>query len=235
MPDAIDNNPQGWRRPGGHAAIGHRSRHGRIHPLRRVLEDDDSAMGVKTALALINRVWEEIENELDADFDPATQVALAWFATYGFDAKLRATDHARQCQEHPTRARCSAPACSKTCTARPGLIPRDRATSRLVAGHRQDRDGLGVRAAHRARADRAEDGGADGRGGAGGANGPQGRRMRARSPIGCSKSPRKRAGRPRRWSTTNSPRNGRIWKTSPQRAPARATAARRQAAVRAGS
>ncbi len=53
----------------------------------RVLEDDDSGMNVKTALTLINRVWEEIENELDAAFDPATQVALAWFATYGFDAK----------------------------------------------------------------------------------------------------------------------------------------------------
>ncbi|WP_205216010.1 hypothetical protein [Acidibrevibacterium fodinaquatile] len=53
----------------------------------RVLEDDDSAMSVKTALALINRVWGEIENDLDANFDPATQVALAWFATYGFDAR----------------------------------------------------------------------------------------------------------------------------------------------------
>jgi putative DNA methylase len=53
----------------------------------QVLEDDDSAMQAKTALALINRVWEEVENELDAAFDPATQVALAWFATYGFDAK----------------------------------------------------------------------------------------------------------------------------------------------------
>ncbi len=53
----------------------------------RVLEDDDSSMGVKTALTLINRVWEEIENELDAAFDPATQVALAWFATYGFEPK----------------------------------------------------------------------------------------------------------------------------------------------------
>ena len=36
----------------------------------KVLEDDDSAMSVKTALALINRVWEEIENELDTAFDP---------------------------------------------------------------------------------------------------------------------------------------------------------------------
>lgn len=53
----------------------------------KVLEDDDSAMPVKTALALINRVWEEIDQELDAAFDAETQVALAWFATYGFDAR----------------------------------------------------------------------------------------------------------------------------------------------------
>lgn len=53
----------------------------------KVLEDDDSAMTVKTALALINRVWEEIDQELDAAFDAETQVALAWFATYGFDAR----------------------------------------------------------------------------------------------------------------------------------------------------
>ena len=53
----------------------------------RVLEDDDRPMTVKTALALINRVWGEIEDDLDANFDPETQVALAWFATYGFDAR----------------------------------------------------------------------------------------------------------------------------------------------------
>lgn len=53
----------------------------------KVLEDDDSAMSVKTALNLINRVWGEIENELDAAFDPETQVALAWYADYGFDAR----------------------------------------------------------------------------------------------------------------------------------------------------
>jgi putative DNA methylase len=53
----------------------------------KVLEDDDSAMPVKTALSLINRVWEEIENELDTNFDAETQVALAWFATYGFDTR----------------------------------------------------------------------------------------------------------------------------------------------------
>lgn len=53
----------------------------------KVLEDDDSAMSVRTVLTLINRVWEEIENELDTAFDAETQVALAWFATYGFDAR----------------------------------------------------------------------------------------------------------------------------------------------------
>jgi putative DNA methylase len=53
----------------------------------KVLEDDDSAMTVKTALSLINRVWEEIDNELDAAFDAETQVALAWYSTYGFDAR----------------------------------------------------------------------------------------------------------------------------------------------------
>ncbi|GAL97117.1 adenine-specific DNA methylase containing a Zn-ribbon [Acetobacter tropicalis NRIC 0312] len=53
----------------------------------RVLEDDDSAMSVRTALALINRVWEEIENALDADFDAETQVALAWYASHGFDTR----------------------------------------------------------------------------------------------------------------------------------------------------
>jgi putative DNA methylase len=53
----------------------------------KVLEDDDSAMSVKTALSLINRVWEEIENDLDTNFDPETQVALAWFASYGFDTR----------------------------------------------------------------------------------------------------------------------------------------------------
>jgi putative DNA methylase len=44
-------------------------------------------MSVRTALSLINRVWEEIENELDANFDPETQVALAWFASYGYEVK----------------------------------------------------------------------------------------------------------------------------------------------------
>lgn len=53
----------------------------------QVLEDDDSPMPVRTALSLINRVWDEIENEATEMLDPPSQVALAWFAAYGFDVR----------------------------------------------------------------------------------------------------------------------------------------------------
>lgn len=52
-----------------------------------VREDDDSPMSVRTALAIINRVWAEIEDELDGEFDAPTQVALAWYGQHGFEAK----------------------------------------------------------------------------------------------------------------------------------------------------
>lgn len=87
MPDAIDDirkagvGPVDMQQSIIGPGMGVFSRYG------KVLEDDDSAMPVRTALSLINRVWEEVENELDTVFDPETQVALAWFATYGFDAK----------------------------------------------------------------------------------------------------------------------------------------------------
>lgn len=87
MPDAIDDirkagvGPVDMQQSVIGPGMGVFSRHA------KVLEDDDSTMPVKTALSLINRVWEEIENELDSAFDAETQVALAWFATYGFEAR----------------------------------------------------------------------------------------------------------------------------------------------------
>jgi putative DNA methylase len=87
LPDAIDDirkagvGPVDMQQSVIGPGMGVFSRHA------KVLEDDDSAMPVKTALSLINRVWGEIEQELDTVFDAETQVALAWFATYGFDAK----------------------------------------------------------------------------------------------------------------------------------------------------
>lgn len=87
MPDAIDAirkagvGPVDMQQSVIGPGMGVFSRHA------KVLEDDDSAMSVRTALALINRVWEELEGEIDAQLDAVTQVALAWFASYGFDAR----------------------------------------------------------------------------------------------------------------------------------------------------
>lgn len=52
----------------------------------RVLEEDDSPMSVKTVLALINRVRLEVDTET-GNFDPETQVALAWFQAHGYTEK----------------------------------------------------------------------------------------------------------------------------------------------------
>lgn len=51
----------------------------------RVLEPDDSQMSVRTAIALINEVREEILGEEDAHYDPATRFCIDWFRTFGVD------------------------------------------------------------------------------------------------------------------------------------------------------
>lgn len=87
LPDAIDDirkagvGPVDMQQAVIGPGMGVFSRHA------RVLEDDDSAMPVKTALALINRVWGDIENETDTALDAPTQVALAWYAQHGFEVR----------------------------------------------------------------------------------------------------------------------------------------------------
>lgn len=87
MPDAIDDirkagvGPVDMQQSVIGPGMGVFSRHAKI------LMDDDSPMTVKMALADINRIWGEIENEGDATLDAETQVALAWFGSYGFDSK----------------------------------------------------------------------------------------------------------------------------------------------------
>lgn len=51
-----------------------------------VLEDDGSTMSVRSALARINEVLDEVLVEQEGDFDPDTRFALVWFRQYGFDA-----------------------------------------------------------------------------------------------------------------------------------------------------
>lgn len=49
----------------------------------KVLEPDDSEMTVRTAIALINDVREEILGEEDAHHDPATRFCIDWFQAFG--------------------------------------------------------------------------------------------------------------------------------------------------------
>ena len=51
----------------------------------RVLEPDGSVMRVGAALAVINRVLDEILAEDDGEFDPDTRWAIAWYEQYGVE------------------------------------------------------------------------------------------------------------------------------------------------------
>src|SRR5439155_15860670 len=51
----------------------------------RVLEADGSTMGVRTALALINRTLDEILADQEGDFDSDSRFALTWFEEVGTD------------------------------------------------------------------------------------------------------------------------------------------------------
>jgi len=63
----------------------------------RVVEADGSAMRVRTALALINQVLDEVTAEREGEFDEGTRWAVAWYAEHGMDvgAYGRAEDLAR--------------------------------------------------------------------------------------------------------------------------------------------
>ncbi|GAA4703404.1 putative DNA methylase [Promicromonospora umidemergens] len=49
-----------------------------------VLEPDGSRMPVKTALALINQVLDEVQSEAEGELDSDSRFALAWFSQYGW-------------------------------------------------------------------------------------------------------------------------------------------------------
>ena len=59
----------------------------------RVLESDGSQMKVRSALARINEVLDEVLSEQEGDFDPTTRFAIAWFRTHGYnDGKFGSAD-----------------------------------------------------------------------------------------------------------------------------------------------
>lgn len=51
----------------------------------KVLEPDDSDMSVRTAIALINGIREEILGEEDAHYDAVTRFCIDWFQEFGLD------------------------------------------------------------------------------------------------------------------------------------------------------
>jgi len=51
----------------------------------KVMESDGSSMSVRTALALINQVLDEVNTEGEGDFDPDSRWAVSWFETHGFE------------------------------------------------------------------------------------------------------------------------------------------------------
>jgi putative DNA methylase len=183
----------------------------------RILEDDDSTMSVKTALALINRVWGEIENDLDTNFDPETQVALAWFATYGFDARASGDlIGMANAKNIPIDAlfRCGV---FQNLYGKAALTPREK----LPEGWSPATDKVPTVwecVQHTARVLRAEDGGAEPAARLVAAMGAAADDARALAYRLYEIAPRK-VGHPRPWSITNSRRIGQISKTGPSGSP----------------
>ncbi len=85
LPEALQNLRQGSIAPVdlAQAAIGPGmqvfSRHSRI------LETDGSDMTVRTALAIINQVLDEVLAEQEGDFDAETRFAVKWFSQFGWN------------------------------------------------------------------------------------------------------------------------------------------------------
>lgn len=52
----------------------------------KVIESDGSEMTVRSALARINEVLDELLTEQEGDFDPATRFAISWYRSNGFHA-----------------------------------------------------------------------------------------------------------------------------------------------------
>jgi putative DNA methylase len=51
----------------------------------QVTEADGSQMSVRTALAIINQILDEVLSEQEGDFDPETRFCIKWFSQYGWN------------------------------------------------------------------------------------------------------------------------------------------------------
>ena len=86
MPDALAKIREGGVGPVdmAQAAIGPGM--GVFTAASKVLEPDDTPMTVRTAIALINQVRDEISGEEASSYDPETRFCIDWFETFGMES-----------------------------------------------------------------------------------------------------------------------------------------------------
>lgn len=87
LPDAIEHLVQGGVAPVDLAQATIGPGIGVFSRYARVLESDGTAMSVKTALALINQVVDEVQSEMDAELDADTRFCLDWYRQHAWSAQ----------------------------------------------------------------------------------------------------------------------------------------------------
>ena len=71
----------------------------------KVIEADGSPMTVRSALARINEILDQVLNEQEGDFDATTRFAIAWYRQHGYgDRQVRGRGQPRARAQHRGRA-----------------------------------------------------------------------------------------------------------------------------------
>jgi putative DNA methylase len=96
----------------------------------KVVEDDGSAMTVRSALARINEILDEVLAEQEGDFDAATRFAVAWYRQHGYSTgEFGAADNLARARntavDAMVRAGILTGAAGKVTLLAPGALPGD--------------------------------------------------------------------------------------------------------------
>jgi putative DNA methylase len=96
----------------------------------KVVEDDGSAMTVRSALARINEILDEVLAEQEGDFDAATRFAVAWYRQHGYSTgDFGAADNLARARntavDAMVRAGILTGAAGKVTLLAPGALPGD--------------------------------------------------------------------------------------------------------------
>ena len=86
LPDALAKIRAGGVRPVDMAQASIGPGVGIFTAASKVLEPDDTPMTVRTAIALINQVRDEISGEEATSYDPETRFCIDWFETFGMES-----------------------------------------------------------------------------------------------------------------------------------------------------